>query len=100
LRGGRTEAACADHERVRRGELLLRTGAELVQQDVPAVAQELRVGKLDGAGRHRTILRASRFEANSPSGRPVGIKDYPSRATNETPGFRRAPRDHVKESTA
>ena len=41
LRDGRAEAAHADDQCVRCGESLLRIDAELVKQDVPAVAKEL-----------------------------------------------------------
>ena len=41
LRRGRAKAAHADDQRVRRGEPLLRVRAELGQQDVPAVAEQV-----------------------------------------------------------
>ena len=43
LRDRRAQSAGADHERMRRREFLLRLETELGQQDVPAVAKELRV---------------------------------------------------------
>ncbi len=52
LRGRRAESAGADDQRVGGGELLLRVEAELGQQDVAAVAEELRVvhGSFPGSG--------------------------------------------------
>ena len=43
VRNGRAEAADADDQRMRGCEAGLRIGSELVEQDVPAVAQQLRV---------------------------------------------------------
>ncbi len=43
LRGRRAEPAGADDERMRGGEFLLRVDAELGEQDVPAVAEQLGV---------------------------------------------------------
>jgi hypothetical protein len=43
MRGGIAESADADHERACRGELFLRIGTELRQQDMAAVAKQLRV---------------------------------------------------------
>jgi hypothetical protein len=57
LRGGRAQPADADHEGMRRGELLLRVGPELGQEDVPAVAQQLRVGQLGDADGHGVIIK-------------------------------------------
>ena len=50
LRGRRAEAAHADDERMRGRELLLRVRAELVEQDVPAVAEKLRVVHAEASG--------------------------------------------------
>src|SRR6185312_10219976 len=43
LRDRRAEPPDADHERVRGRELLLRVGTELVEQDVTAVAEKVRI---------------------------------------------------------
>ena len=46
-RDGRAQPAGADHQRVRREQFLLAVDADLRQQDVPAVAQQLLVVQVD-----------------------------------------------------
>ena len=72
LRDGRTQAAGADHEGMRGRELFLRLDPELGQQDMAAVAQELRViqrRQLAGGGCIRDRCHR-RHDSPSISGRP------------------------------